>query len=89
MIEYSQTLIGRTIIGSPERGSKSFDKLLEICHSIFPDELQAILDGMVIAKLIQKNGNEYVLDNSIPNRWIKTQTDWQENLNKRPIRLYP
>lgn len=54
MIEYSQTLIGRTIIGSLERGSKSFDKLLKICHSIFPDELQAILDGMVIAKLIQK-----------------------------------
>ncbi len=26
MIEYSQTLIGRTIIGSLERGSKNFDK---------------------------------------------------------------
>ncbi len=37
---------------------------------------------MVIAKLIRKIGNEYVLDDSIPNRWNKTQTDWQENLDK-------
>lgn len=38
MVEYSQTLVGQTIIGSLERAPKNFDKLLEICHSIFPDE---------------------------------------------------
>lgn len=81
MVEYNQTLVGQMIIGSLERAPKSFDKLLEICHSIFPDELQTILDGMVNDRLIRKIENEYSLDPSIPNRWIKIQTDWQENLD--------
>lgn len=56
MVEYSQTLVGQMIIGSLERAPKSFDKLLKICHSIFPDELQAILDGMVNDRIIRKKG---------------------------------
>jgi len=33
-------------------------------------------------RFIRREGDEYILDHSIPNRWRKIRADWNENLDK-------
>ena len=82
MMEHKQTLISQIILGAIERAPRNFDNLIELCHSLFPDELQTVLDGMVSDMLIGKMDDEYTLNSSSLKRWTKIQIDWQENLDR-------
>lgn len=75
-------LVEQFICGILQKGSKEFNELLESCHSVFPDELLAVLDNMASSKLIEKNGNKYSLCGCKVNQWQSIQSGWQENLDK-------
>ncbi|MDD3190962.1 MAG: hypothetical protein PHI66_04720 [Candidatus Pacebacteria bacterium] len=82
MTQNGQTLIGQIIIGALEKSPRNFNRILEICHSTFPDELETILVGMENDGIVIRSEDEYKLDPSIPNLWNTIQNDWQENLDR-------
>ena len=67
---------------SLERSPQTFKQLLESCHSLFPDQLASLLHEMEKNHFVQRDGEEYMLDISVSNRWRKVHADWNENLDR-------
>jgi hypothetical protein len=82
MTQSEKTLAHYAVMRSLERSPQTFKQLLEGCHSLFPDQLAELLGEMERDRLVRRDGEEYVLDSSIPNRWRKLHADWNENLDK-------
>lgn len=82
MTKSEKTLAHHAVLRSLERSPQTFKQLLESCHSLFPDQLVSLLDEMEKNRLIRRDGEEYDLDSSVPNRWRKIHADWNENLDK-------
>lgn len=75
-------LVEQFIIGILQRSPRSFNELMESCHSLFPDELLVILSNMEDKGLINKNYDKYYLCGNKVDQWSSVQTEWQENLDK-------
>lgn len=82
MSQTEKTLAHYAVIRSLERTPQTFKQLLENCHSLFPDQLLSLLNEMESNHLICRDGEEYALDSSFPNRWRKIYADWNENLDR-------
>lgn len=82
MTQTEKTLAHYAVIRSLERSPQTFKQLLESCHSLFPDQLASLLGEMEANHLVRRDGEEYALDGSIPNRWRRLYTDWNENLDR-------
>lgn len=82
MLGIKKTLAHYAVMRSLERLPQTFKQLLEGCHSFFPDQLAELLGEMEKDRFIRRDGEEYVLDSSVPNRWRKIHADWNENLDK-------
>jgi len=82
MIQTEKTLAHYAVMRSLERSPRTFKQLLESCHSLFPDQLASLLDEMAINRLVRRDGEEYTLDGSAPNRWRRLHADWNENLDR-------
>ncbi len=82
MTQTERTLTHYAVMCSLERSPQTFRQLLESCHSLFPDQLVSLLHEMETSRLVRRDGEEYTLDSSIPNRWRKLHADWNENLDQ-------
>jgi len=82
MAQSEKTLVQYAVMRSLERSPQTFKQLLESCHSLFPDQLAELLGEMKKDNLVRRDGEEYVLDSSVPNLWRKIHADWNENLDK-------
>lgn len=82
MSQTEKTLAQYAVIRSLERSPQTFKQLLESCHSLFPDQLLALLHEMETNHLVRRDGEEYTLDSSVPNQWRKIHADWNENLDR-------
>lgn len=82
MTQTEKTLVHYAVMRSLERSPQTFKQLLESCHSLFPDQLVSLLDEMEASHLVRRDGEEYALDGSIPNRWRRFHADWNENLDR-------
>lgn len=82
MMQTEKTLAHYAAMRSLERSPQTFEQLLESCHSLFPDQLASLLDEMETNRLVRRDGGEYTLDGSVPNRWRRLYADWNENLDR-------
>ena len=82
MTQTEKTLAHYAVMRSLERSPQTFKQLLESCHSLFPDQLASLLGEMEADHFVWRDGEEYALDGSIPNRWRRLYADWNENLDR-------
>ena len=82
MTQTEKTLAHYAVMRSLECSPQTFKQLLESCHSLFPDQLMSLLHEMEINHLVRRDGEEYALDSSVPNRWRRLHADWNENLDR-------
>ena len=82
MTQTEKTLAHYAVMRSLERSPQTFKQLLESCHSLFPDQLASLLGEMETDHFVWRDGEEYALDGSIPNRWRRLYADWNENLDR-------
>ena len=82
MSQPEKTLTHYAVMRSLERSPQTFKQLLESCHSLFPDQLASLLHEMEKNHFVQRDGEEYMLDISVSNRWRKVHADWNENLDR-------
>lgn len=82
MTQTEKTLAHYAVMRSLEHSPQTFKQLLESCHSLFPDQLASLLDEMETNRLVRRDGEEYALDGSVPNRWRRLYADWNENLDR-------
>src|SRR3989338_1718881 len=82
MTQTEKTLAHYAVMRSLERSPQTFKQLLESCHSLFPDQLASLLGEMETNHFVWRDGEEYALDGSIPNRWRRLYADWNENLDR-------
>lgn len=82
MTQTEKTLAHYAVMRSLERSPQTFKQLLESCHSLFPDQLASLLGEMETNRLVRRDGEEYALDGSVPNRWRRLHADWNENLDR-------
>ena len=64
-----------------QEGPKTFESVLRLSHSMFPDELLKLLTTMEIKGVIYHEGDEYSINSSLVKRWRGVVENWQENLN--------
>ena len=82
MTQTEKTLAHYAVMRSLERSPQTFKQLLESCHSLFPDQLASLLSEMETNHFVWRDGEEYALNGSIPNRWRRLYADWNENLDR-------
>lgn len=82
MSHAKKTLAHYAVIRSLEQYPQTFRQLLESCHSLFPDQLLSLLQEMEASYTVRREGEEYILDPSLANRWHKIYADWDENLDR-------
>lgn len=82
MTQSNRALARLAVIRALERAPQTLGQLLEACHSLFPDELIALLDDMVQTGSVERVDGMYTLASAVTNRWRRVTTDWQENMDR-------
>ncbi|MFC1640686.1 hypothetical protein ACFL2D_01405 [Patescibacteria group bacterium] len=77
-------LVEQYILRNLQEGLKSFDELLQLCHSLYPTELNATLERLEAAdQIIKLKGNRgYLARGDKPDLWRELQTSWDDNLER-------